>query len=94
MLHFDAFANKLMLSTFRLKYFRAYVHIDVVVKSSDLPSMHEDVRYQFIWCYSPKAGYENDVHKNHCKSVSVRNEIKNELLGNAWNISNAKYHIR
>jgi hypothetical protein len=33
LLHFDAFANKL-LSTFRLKYFSAVVHIDVVVKSS------------------------------------------------------------
>jgi hypothetical protein len=76
MLHFDAFANKL-LSTVRLKYFNAYVHIDVVVKSSELSSMHEDVKFkfnQFIWCYSPKAGYENDVHKNHYKSV--RNELK------------------
>jgi hypothetical protein len=29
---FDAFANKL-LSTAHLKYFSAYIHIDVVVKS-------------------------------------------------------------
>jgi hypothetical protein len=47
MLHFDAFANKL-LSTVRLKYFSAYVHIDVVVKSSELSSMHEDVKFEFI----------------------------------------------
>jgi hypothetical protein len=47
MLHFDAFANKL-LSTVRLKYFSAYVHIDVVVKSSELSSMHEDVKFKFI----------------------------------------------
>jgi hypothetical protein len=38
MLHFDAFANKL-LSTVRLKYFNAYVHIDVVVKSSGLSAL-------------------------------------------------------
>jgi hypothetical protein len=44
MLHFDAFANKL-LSAVRLKYFGAYVHIDVVVKSLKLSSMHEDVKF-------------------------------------------------
>jgi hypothetical protein len=47
MLHFDAFANKL-LSTVRLKNFSAYVHIDVVVKSSELSSMHEDVKFRLI----------------------------------------------
>jgi hypothetical protein len=47
MLHFDAFANKL-LSTVRLKYFSTYVHIDVVVKSSELSNMHEDVKFKFI----------------------------------------------
>jgi hypothetical protein len=47
MLHFDAFANKL-LSTVRLKCFSAYVHINVVVKSSELSSMHEDVTFKFI----------------------------------------------
>jgi hypothetical protein len=44
---FDAFANKL-LSTAHLKYFSAYIHIDVVVKSSQLSSMHEDVKFKFI----------------------------------------------
>jgi hypothetical protein len=42
MLHFDAFANKL-LSTVRPKYFSAYVHIDVIVGSTELSSMREDV---------------------------------------------------
>jgi hypothetical protein len=46
-LHFDAFADKL-LSTFRLKYFSAYVHIDVVVKSLELSSRHEDVKFKFV----------------------------------------------
>jgi hypothetical protein len=37
MLHFDAFANKLLLTVGqRLKYFSAYLHIDVVVKSSEV----------------------------------------------------------
>jgi phosphoglycerol transferase MdoB-like AlkP superfamily enzyme len=40
------FANKL-LSTFRLKFFSAYVHIDVV-KSSELSSLQEDVKFKFI----------------------------------------------
>jgi hypothetical protein len=47
MLHFDAFANKL-LSTVRLKHFSAYVHIDVVMKSSELSNMHADVKFKFI----------------------------------------------
>jgi hypothetical protein len=47
MLYFDAFANKL-LSTVRHKYFSAYVHIDVVMKSSELSSMHEYVKFKFI----------------------------------------------
>jgi hypothetical protein len=47
MLHFDAFANK-RLTAVRLKYFNAYVHIDVVVKPSELSSMHADVRFKFI----------------------------------------------
>jgi hypothetical protein len=47
MLHFDAFANKL-LSNDRLKYFSDYAHIDVVVKSSELSSMHEDAKFKFI----------------------------------------------
>jgi hypothetical protein len=47
MLHFDAFANKLLL-TVRLKYFSAYVHIGGVVKSSELSSVHEDVKFNFI----------------------------------------------
>jgi hypothetical protein len=48
MSHFDAFANKL-LSTVHLKYFNAYVQIDVVVKSSELSSRpkHEDVKFKF-----------------------------------------------
>jgi hypothetical protein len=32
---FDAFANKL-LSTVHLRYFSAYIHIDVIVKSLEL----------------------------------------------------------
>jgi hypothetical protein len=47
MLHFDAFANKL-LPTVRLKYFNAYVHIEVVVKFSELLSLDEDVKFKFI----------------------------------------------
>jgi hypothetical protein len=47
MLHFDAFANKL-LSTVHLKDFSAYVHIAVVVKSSELSREHEDVKFKFI----------------------------------------------
>jgi hypothetical protein len=47
MLHFDSFANKL-LSTVRLKYSSANVHTDVVVKSSELSSMHEDVTFKFF----------------------------------------------
>jgi hypothetical protein len=46
LLHFDTFASK--LSTVRLKYFRRTVHINVVVKSSELPSVHEDVKFKFI----------------------------------------------
>jgi hypothetical protein len=46
MLHFDTFANKL-LSIVRVKYFSAYVNIDVVVKSSESSSMH-DVKFKFI----------------------------------------------
>jgi hypothetical protein len=47
MLHFDAYANKL-LSTVRLKSFSAYVHIDVVVKFSELSSFREGVKFNFI----------------------------------------------
>jgi hypothetical protein len=47
MLHFDAFANKL-LSAFRLKYFSVYVHTDVVVKSSELSGVYADVKFKFI----------------------------------------------
>jgi hypothetical protein len=43
LLHFDTFAKKLP-SSFRLKYFSAYVHVDVV-KSSEFSSMHEDVKF-------------------------------------------------
>jgi hypothetical protein len=44
---FDTLANKL-LSTAHLKYFSAYVHIDVMVKSLELSSIHEDVKFKFI----------------------------------------------
>jgi hypothetical protein len=47
MLHFEAFANRL-LSAVRLTYFSAYVHIDIVVKCSKLLSMHEDIKFRFI----------------------------------------------
>jgi hypothetical protein len=47
MLHFYVFANKL-LPTVRLKHFSAYVHSDVIVKSPELSSTHEDVKFQFI----------------------------------------------
>jgi hypothetical protein len=40
---FDAFTNNL-LSTVHLKYFSAYIHIDVIVESLELSSMHEDVK--------------------------------------------------
>jgi hypothetical protein len=43
LLLFDAFANKSLL-TVRLRYFRAYIHIDVIVKSLQLWSMHAEVR--------------------------------------------------
>jgi hypothetical protein len=48
MLHFDAFAKKL-LSTVRLKYCSsAYVCIDVVVKYSEMSSKHGDDQFKFI----------------------------------------------
>jgi hypothetical protein len=47
LLYFDTCANQL-LSTFRLKYSNTYVHIDVVVKYSEITSMHEDVKFKFI----------------------------------------------
>jgi hypothetical protein len=47
LLHFDAFANKL-LSTVRPKYFSAYVRFDVVVKALELSSMDEDVKFKFL----------------------------------------------
>jgi hypothetical protein len=47
MLHFDAFADKLP-STVRRKYFRAYVHIDVVVKLTGQSSMHADDKFNLI----------------------------------------------
>jgi hypothetical protein len=47
MLHLDAFSN-ILLSTVHLNYFSAYVQTDVVVKSSELSSMHEDVKFKFI----------------------------------------------
>jgi hypothetical protein len=39
---------KKLLSTVRLKFFSADVHIDVVVKSSELFCMHGDVKFKFI----------------------------------------------
>jgi hypothetical protein len=47
LLYFDTCANQLLL-TLRLKYFSAYVHIDVVVKYALMSNMHEDVKFQFI----------------------------------------------
>jgi hypothetical protein len=46
-LYFDTCAKQLLL-TFVLKYFSAYVHIDVVVKCSLMSNMHEDVKFKFI----------------------------------------------
>jgi hypothetical protein len=65
MLHFDAFANKL-LSTVRLKSFSAYIHIYVVVKSLEMPSMHADVRFKFISLFDVTA------QKLDMKIISVK----------------------
>jgi hypothetical protein len=46
-LYFDTCVNQLLL-TYRLNYFSAYVHIDVVVKFSSMSNMHEDVKIKFI----------------------------------------------
>jgi hypothetical protein len=51
LLYFDTCANQL-LSSFRLKYFSAYVHTDVVVKYSYMSNMHEDVKFKFIRLFS------------------------------------------
>jgi hypothetical protein len=67
MLHFDAFANKL-LSTFRLKYFSAYVHIDVVVKSSELSNKSEDVKFEFISLFVV-AAQKLDMKIRYTKSI-------------------------
>jgi hypothetical protein len=67
MLHFDAFANKL-LSTARLKYFSAYVQIDVVVKSSELSSMHEDVKFKFI-CFFCVTAQKLDMKIMYIKTI-------------------------
>jgi hypothetical protein len=66
-LHFDAFANKL-LSTVRLIYFRVHVHIDVVVKSSELSSMHEDVKFKFISLFGVTAQML-DMKMMHIKTI-------------------------
>jgi hypothetical protein len=46
-LYFDTCAKQLLL-TFGLKYFSAYVHIDVVVKYLQMSNIHEDVKFKFI----------------------------------------------
>jgi hypothetical protein len=68
-LHFDAFANKL-LSNVRLKCFSAYVHIDVVVKSSELSNMHADVKFYFISLFGV-AAQKLDM-KRMCIKTSIR----------------------
>jgi hypothetical protein len=67
MLHFDAFANKL-LSTVHLKYFSAHIHTDVVVKSSQLSSMHEDVKFKFISLFGVTA-QKLDMKKMYIKTI-------------------------
>jgi hypothetical protein len=89
MLHFDAFANKL-LSTVRLKYFSAYV----VVTSSELSSMHEDLKFKFISSFGVTA-QKLDLKLMYLKTI-IKDYIVNEnkMLRYAWNAPNAIYHIR
>jgi hypothetical protein len=47
LVYFDRCANQLLL-TFRLKYFSAYVRIDIVVKYSQMSNMHAYVKFKFI----------------------------------------------
>jgi hypothetical protein len=67
---FDAFANKL-LSTVRLKYFSAYVHIDVVMKSSEFSSVHKDVKFKFISLYGV-AAQKLDMKIMYIKTIIKR----------------------
>jgi hypothetical protein len=74
MLHFDAFTNKL-LSVVRLNYASAYVHIDVVVKSSELSSVDEDLKFEFIRIFcvtAQKLNMKMMYLKNYYKGI--RNE--------------------
>jgi hypothetical protein len=73
MLHFDAFANKL-LSTGRLKYFSAYVHIDGVTKSSEFSNVHNDVKFKFISLYGVAA------QKLDMKIMYIKNYYKTYVI--------------
>jgi hypothetical protein len=74
MLHFDSLANKL-LSTVRLKYSSANVHTDVVVKSSELSSMHEDVTFLFISLFGVTA-QKLDMKMMYMKTI-IKAYVKN-----------------
>jgi hypothetical protein len=92
MLHFDAFANKL-LSNVRLKDFNAYVHIDVVVKSSELSSMHEDVKFKFISLLGVTVK-NLDMKMMYLKALIKAYAMNhNKMLRDAWNVPIAIYHI-
>jgi hypothetical protein len=75
-IYFDTCANQLLLTS-RLKYFSAYVHIDVVVKYSLMSNMQEDVKFKFIsyvCVTAQKLHMEIRCIKDHYKSV--RNELE------------------
>lgn len=72
MLHFDAFAKKL-LSPVHLKYFSAHIHIQVVVKYLEFSRMHEDVKFKF-GVTARKIDIEKNVHENHYETA--RNKLK------------------
>jgi hypothetical protein len=43
----------------------------------------------YLVLYSPKAGYENHVHKNHWAYKNVRIEL-NKMLSEAWKLERSQ----
>jgi hypothetical protein len=60
---FYAFANKL-LSDVQLKYFSAYILTDVVIKSLELSSRHEDVKFINLFGVAAQKVDVKIVHMN------------------------------
>jgi hypothetical protein len=52
----------------------AYVHIDVVVKSSELASMHEDVKFKFI------SFFDATAQKLDMKIMYIKTIIKEYVM--------------